>query len=230
MSTARERMLGAVRSGLLRASLPDASADPPDLSWIDADAPAPGGDRLASQFKDAVTALTGVPHEAGSRDEIAALVAGIAREHGATRYVSWDESELGCEGLIARLAELGLSRVPYHLALTPDERQRDVMALDPVPIGLTGALGGLADTGGIVLTSGSGRGRLVSLLPPVHIALVRRRRLYPSLPAFLRAMPRAVAECSNFVVVAGPSRTADIEMTISHGVHGPKAVHVVLIP
>jgi L-lactate dehydrogenase complex protein LldG len=229
VTTARDRILGSVRHGLLRATLPDASGTGPDLSWVDA-APVPSesGD-LATRFKSAVTALTGVVHEAASPDEVARVVAGIARDERATRFVSWDEGELDCPGVLARLAEQGLSRVWYDLSPSPEARARDVLALDPVPLGLTGALGGLADTGGVIVSSGPGRGRLVSLLPPIHIAIVRRDRLFNSLPAYLRSAPGVAAGCSNLVVVAGPSRTADIEMTLSHGVHGPKAVHVILL-
>ncbi len=228
MTTARERILGAVRDGLSRAKLPDAFPDRPDLSWVGSGAPSPGSPQLMAPFAEAVRSLTGELHEADSASEVARLVAEIAGTHQATRYLSWDGDELGCEGLIERLAAAGLSRVPYNLSPEPAARGRDVLALDDVPLGLTGAVAGLADTGGIVLTSGAGRGRLTSLLPPVHVAILSRRLIYPSLPVFLRALPRSIADCSNLVVVAGPSRTADIEMTLSHGVHGPKAIHVIL--
>jgi L-lactate dehydrogenase complex protein LldG len=78
-----------------------------------------------------------------------------------------------------------------------------------------------------VLVSGPGRGRLASILPPLHVAIVSERRLRPSLAALLREEPRLLDEGSNVVVVAGPSRTADIEMTLTHGVHGPKHLHVI---
>jgi L-lactate dehydrogenase complex protein LldG len=99
-----------------------------------------------------------------------------------------------------------------------------------VGIGLTGAHAALADSGAIVLVSGPGRGRLASLLPPAHVAIVSERRMWPSLPALVRAEPGLLDAGSNVVVVAGPSRTADIEMTLTHGVHGPKHVHVILMP
>jgi L-lactate dehydrogenase complex protein LldG len=229
VTTARDRILRAVRDGLLRATLPDAAADRPDVSWVDRDSTSRSRDELAASFTRALTALTGVVHEAGSPADVARLVGEIAREHDAARFVSWDEGELECSGLHGRLGAMGLSRVWYDLSPSPDARQRDVLGLDMVPLGLTGALGGLADTGGVVVSSGRGRGRLVSLLPPVHIAILKRDRLFSSLPAYLRATSGAAADCSNLVIIAGPSRTADIEMTLSHGVHGPKAVHVILV-
>ncbi len=229
MSTARERILAAVRDGVLRATLPDAPPDRPDVSWVgrrEADMPL---DERVARFTRALTALTGHVHEVDSIDAVARVIDGIARAHGARNLISWDDGELGCDGLLGRLGAMGLSRVWFDLSPSADARQRDLLALDPVPIGLSGALAGLADTGAVVVSSGAGRSRLASLLPPVHVAILRRRLVYPSLAAFLRAAPDVVAGSANLVAIAGPSRTADIEMTLSHGVHGPKDVHVVLL-
>ena len=88
----------------------------------------------------------------------------------------------------------------------------------------------MSDTGSIALVSGPGRGRLASLLPPVHVALVRRVSMLRSLPDLLLERPDLATAGSNLVCITGPSRTADIEHTLSRGVHGPKEVHVVLIP
>jgi L-lactate dehydrogenase complex protein LldG len=97
-------------------------------------------------------------------------------------------------------------------------------------VGLTGANGALVDSGTLALVSGPGRGRLASLLPPVHIALVARNKLYPSLPAFLKTHPNVTAEGSNLILITGPSRTGDIEMTLTMGVHGPGEIHVIITP
>jgi L-lactate dehydrogenase complex protein LldG len=67
------------------------------------------------------------------------------------------------------------------------------------------------------------------VLPPVHVAIVSRQQLVANLGTLLQARPGLLDEASNIVIIAGPSRTADIEMTLSHGVHGPKHVHVVLV-
>jgi L-lactate dehydrogenase complex protein LldG len=189
-----------------------------------------GHDTLVAGFAARLSALMGQVHEANAPESAARSVVAIAREHGATRFLSWDDGELGCPGLVGLLEGAGLSRVWHDLSATHDQRQRELLPLDTVAIGLTGAVAGIADTGGVVVTSGPGRGRLVSLLPPVHVALLRRGRVFASLPALLRAMPGLAGQCSNLVVIAGPSRTADIEMTLTLGMHGPKAVHVILLP
>jgi L-lactate dehydrogenase complex protein LldG len=77
--------------------------------------------------------------------------------------------------------------------------------------------------------SGAGRPRLASLLPPVHVALVRRAQIVASLGAWLDEQPTRPAEAANCVVITGPSRTADIEMTLTRGVHGPRSIHVVFV-
>ena len=96
-------------------------------------------------------------------------------------------------------------------------------------MGITGAFAGIAESGTIAVVSGAGRSRLASLLAPVHIAVLRADRMYPSLAAFLAAHADIAEQGSNLVLITGPSRTADIEMTLTRGVHGPGEVHVVVL-
>jgi len=226
MTSPRERILASVRDGLLRAHLP-AEADGTPGRAADGSA-APAARDMAEQFSAALTALSGHVHRAAGAAGVADLIIGIARGHQAATFISWDDEHLGCAGLLDVLSSRGLARVAYDLSGDPDRRAVDVEALAGVGLGLTGAHAALADTGGLVLISGSGRGRLTSLLPPVHVAVVEERRLRPSLAALLREDPGLLDAGSNVVIVAGPSRTADIEMTLTHGVHGPKHLHVIL--
>jgi L-lactate dehydrogenase complex protein LldG len=125
------------------------------------------------------------------------------------------------------LARAGLVRMPEDVRTDSAAHAADLARLDAASVGITGAVAVLADTGSIVVTSGAGRPRLASLLPPIHVALVTRAQIVPSLGAWLaahRTLPASVANC---VVITGPSRTADIEMTLTRGVHGPRAVHIV---
>ena len=93
-------------------------------------------------------------------------------------------------------------------------------------IGLSGAEAGLAETGTIVLHSGHGRSRLATLLPPVHLALLPEGKLLTDLFAWTKIRPGKMP--SNITLVSGPSKTADIEQTLTVGVHGPKRFIVVL--
>jgi len=128
------------------------------------------------------------------------------------------------------LTEGGITIVDNKISPNSAGRKENLAEMDNVVVGLTGAHGGLADTGAVALISGPGRGRLASLLPPVHITLLSKNKLYPSIPSFLSAHPTATADGSNPVFIAGPSRTGDIEMTLSMGVHGPGEVHVIITP
>jgi L-lactate dehydrogenase complex protein LldG len=228
MNAARDRIMASVRDGLLRAVLPDATADQAGR-WVPPDRALPR-DTLVEQFGRALTSLTGHLHHAATASAAADVIAGIAASHGATSYLSWDDEHLGCPGLLSLLESLGLPRVTYDVPGDPVERRRRTHELAEAGLGLTGAHAALADSGAIILVSGPGRGRLASLLPPVHVAIGSERRMWPSLPALVRAEPGLLDAGSNVVVVAGPSRTADIEMTLTHGVHGPKHVHVILMP
>jgi len=100
-------------------------------------------------------------------------------------------------------------------------------------VGITGCFCAFAETGTIVLTSGPQTHSSAHLLPETHVALIPASRIVAGMEdvfALMRAegggagmMPRAVN------MVSGPSRTADIEMTLVLGAHGPYAVHVVLV-
>jgi L-lactate dehydrogenase complex protein LldG len=222
MTSPRERILASIREGLLRNTLPAAAGGSTDRPTT---AAAPD---LAEQFCAALTALSGHAHRADGAAGVADTIAAIARAHQTASFISWDEEHLGCPGLMDALRSRGLARVPYDLGGEPERRAVEVDALAGIGLGVTGAHAALADNGGLVLVSGPGRGRLVSLLPPVHVAVVNFRRMRASLAALIREEPALLDAGSNVVVVAGPSRTADIEMTLTHGVHGPKDLHVIV--
>jgi len=90
------------------------------------------------------------------------------------------------------------------------------------------ALHGLADTGSVVLAASRDEPRARSLLPDVHVTRLREDLILPSLADLFASvggeLPSALA------IVSGPSRSGDIEQQMTVGVHGPGAVHVVLLP
>ena len=90
--------------------------------------------------------------------------------------------------------------------------------------GLTAALCAIAESGTLVLPGGSGRPLTASLLPEMHIAILRAEDICESLPHGLRRQEEHKAPAT--ILISGPSRTADIEMTLTIGVHGPRQVHV----
>jgi L-lactate dehydrogenase complex protein LldF len=96
-----------------------------------------------------------------------------------------------------------------------------------IRVGVTGALCGIAETGSLLLISGAGQMLTASLLPEVHIALLSTSRLVSSLAQSLQRPE--IQKAQSAVIITGPSRTADIEMTLTIGVHGPGELHVFLI-
>lgn len=97
-------------------------------------------------------------------------------------------------------------------------------------VGITGAFAGIAETGTLMLLSGAGTPATVSLLPETHIAVVPAGRIVATLEdawARLRAEASAVPRAVN--LVSGPSRTADVEQTVTLGAHGPCRVLIVVV-
>lgn len=109
-----------------------------------------------------------------------------------------------------------------------EKRREFLLAAD---VGISDADYGLADTGTLALRATPEQGRLVSLAPAVHIALLQRGNILPDLAAcFRRLNPREeTARCSLLTLITGPSRTADIEQTLTVGVHGPGTVYILLV-
>ncbi len=85
----------------------------------------------------------------------------------------------------------------------------------------------IAETGTVVCTSAAGTPLQASLLPPHHIAVVAVENIFESLDDFFAAQERMPP--TNITFITGPSRTADIELTLVVGVHGPKRLDVIVI-
>jgi L-lactate dehydrogenase complex protein LldG len=223
----RQRLLERVAGNLRRADLPGAERDhPPAFAEYSFDAAATPA-QLVDLFARELEPLAGHVHQV-TEAAAPAVVLDLVLRYGARRVLAWQPASAAQAAVASELQRHGIEVLGLDLGRDAAARRAELSAIEDIAVGLTGAHAALADTGSLVLTSGPGRMRLASLLPPVHIALVRQADLYPALPAFLAANPDIVAAGSNVVIVTGPSRTADIEMTLSHGVHGPKHLHVVV--
>ena len=180
--------------------------------------------------------VAGVYHRVASVSEVPGVIGGIARECGARRGIAWHPAALGVDWTSELLAQ-GLDTVAMPAAgvESPVERQalRDLIAA--ADVGVTGVDLAIAETGSLVLLSGSGRPRSTSLLPPYHVAVFDRSALVESLAqvgVFLEAWHDGRPEAWRggvINVITGPSRTADIELTLTRGVHGPKEVHAIFV-
>ena len=114
------------------------------------------------------------------------------------------------------------------------DRQREALRQRAIEadLGVTGVDYAVAETGSCVLLAREGVSRLVSLLPPVHVAVVERGQVLPSLDELfaLRRQSHLAGDGGSYMnIITGPSRSADIEQTLVTGVHGPGEVHMVLV-
>ena len=119
---------------------------------------------------------------------------------------------------------------PTHTKLVayqdPVEQIKDT--LFTVDAGITGTAGAVADTGAVIVWPDAAEPRLLSLVPPVHIAVLDAADIYPDMATAMEAMGWAKNMPTNLLMISGPSKTADIEFTLAFGVHGPKAMIVII--
>lgn len=215
----RAAILSALRAAQTASRLDQRLAPPP---------PRPGAVSLGhdcwERLAEVLAPLEVRLRVAKTPEQALAHVADIARERGAGSYVRWPVLPFGLgEGADAALA--GLARLEIS------EGVRPCPELAHADLGLTGAHAALLDSGSLALVAGPDAPRSVSLLPAVHVCLVPRAVLAPdvsALPGLLEAHRDSAGRppaCLN--LVTGPSSTADIELVLVRGVHGPVAVEAV---
>ncbi|GBO83592.1 LutC/YkgG family protein [Marinobacter salsuginis] len=98
-----------------------------------------------------------------------------------------------------------------------------------VDASITSTRGGIAETGSLILWPNDDEPRLMSLVPPVHIAVLKASELYTTFHEAMQAQNWAAGMPTNALLISGPSKTADIEQTLAYGVHGPKELIVLII-
>ena len=99
-----------------------------------------------------------------------------------------------------------------------------------VDAGLTSTLGGVAETGTLILWSSSDEPRTLSLVPPIHIAIFDTEQLFSTFAEAVNTQGWLEQGLpTNALLISGPSRSADIAQVLAYGVHGPKELVVVLV-
>lgn len=166
-------------------------------------------------FLNEVKKLSGVGQKL-SPSEIDDMLKALVQEQNIRKATVWETPHLKRLGITEILNSLGVDLV------SPNASKHEMALCD---IGITEADFLLPETGTIVLHSSAEKPRGVSLLPRIHLAIVR--------PEMLRAdMHQVFAEAKDhhyLVFITGPSRTADIELTVTLGVHGPKNLYVWMV-
>jgi L-lactate dehydrogenase complex protein LldG len=208
IGTVRDRLVDGLPVNHIRPIVADGA--PPVIDYaIDL------SDRVAA-FTAALEALTGKVEDATDRD---ALIRRVVSERNVRRAVVSRDPE--CDGVTELLHTLDVEVVALG----------DVEAAAHADIGITGAAYAIALTGSIIIDSRRSGARSASLLPPTHLALVRRDAILPNAGDLLRHLPDRFPEGlpSNMVFITGPSKSADIELILTVGVHGPKELVVGLM-
>ena len=194
MSEARATILARLRDAQRTARLPGERPGTPRSLEFASRSP----EECLERFQKELTTL-GVEtyleaSAADVRNRVMTLVAG-------RRLLSWDPELLPYQ----------LASLLTNFILGRNTREEQAAA----EIGLTGCDAAIAETGSLVLLSGKGKSRAVSLLPTTHVAVVRRGDLYFSMGEFFRKSAEQLAESAGCTIITGPSRTADIELSLT---------------
>jgi L-lactate dehydrogenase complex protein LldG len=220
----RNRILSAAELGL---------RSPPrdEALWLPLDPlPSPGwnaSEDLWLEFQQELEKLSARFHRAESLEEAQAGIRSVLAEHSVKKAVRWEHPLLHRLGLDELLAEAGVEvrssregaeRIGRHV-----EAELGITVVDAV----------LAESGTLVMKAMPGHERATSILPPVHLAIATMDQLLPSTLDLVPLLKRWLAVegrlPSAIHLVSGPSRTADIELTLVLGAHGPKVVHVLVL-
>ena len=188
-----------------------------------------GGPELCQRFADELTAVGGTAQLVEGLPAARAAVAEFLSRFGAASALCWQHALLEQLELSPLLAELKIERLDHDrlLELEPITRRAAMLAAS---VGITSASWAIAETGTLVMAAAPGRERAASLLPPVHLAIIAESQLLADLfDLFAALQPAAPNLPSNLVFITGPSKTGDIELQLTTGVHGPGTIHVIVI-
>jgi L-lactate dehydrogenase complex protein LldG len=208
----RDHILHKVRTAIDRNAGQTPAEPPPVMLKV----PEMGMDERIERFSAALEKLSGKAHIAASPEAARMLVEELIAGQSAVASNA------------AYLRECGVASLPgVFTGFTELDELREACATSDV--GISSADYILADTGSLVTLASPEEARLVSLLPPIHIAVVPRDRILTGLDELFTRVPNPAEVSSSMVLITGPSRTADIEQILIKGVHGPGMVHAVIV-
>lgn len=227
MSSSREKILNKLRAA--RQPFPDAPPRPKtyeSVARLNDESP----DGLLSQFVEEIRLLRGEAFITQSDDEACEKTRELLRFHQTTHLLSWDFRHIPIKGLENAIRDMGITITQPDIH---DEFRAETLALvERAEVGLTGVDAAIAATGTLIFSTGPGKGRIPTVLPPVHIAIVSADQLLPRLEDWIagqraRGLP-TIASSANVCFITGPSRTGDIEKQLVLGMHGPGQVQVIV--
>jgi len=217
MTGVREKILARIRSASLssRGAVP---AEPgPDFRDFSQEETRYSSEEPMGLFAQRWQALGGVWHQAADPLNLKEILKNILEKTGGGRVTVAPSAFNSAPELGEFFQTLGLKAIPPRL---PEAASASV--------GITGAFLAVAYSGSLVLVDHDPGELTASLLPPVHLVLIPRKNLVFSLGQAVERLGREPRP-GRAVFISGPSRTADIELTLVLGVHGPREVHAVFL-
>ena len=196
--SSREAILGSIRSHLAASVPPDPPQSVPAMTVTPETVP------LVDLFKQSLEAVDGRCVVVQTEEELIRILKSFG-------------------GRIAISDAPVLGRLIPGVETTPNASE--IFEFD---VGITTAQAGIAETGTLVLDSANERHRLISLVPPVHIAIIDSASIFQTLGEALAFIHHDGDISPAVTFITGPSRTADIELTLAIGVHGPQELFIII--
>lgn len=189
-------------------------------------------DELAQQLKDYCPRIY-TDYEETSAKGLVDTLKRVVANYGGGPVVTWNDprfEEYGLSELIN--TQWNNEQVDVHV-WNPELGEENIRKAEQANVGITFSDMTLAESGTVVLFSGNGKGRSVSLLPATYIAIIPKSTIVPRITQaaqYVHGLVESgedIASCINFIT--GPSNSADIEMNLVVGVHGPiKATYIIV--
>jgi L-lactate dehydrogenase complex protein LldG len=217
--SARDRILAK-----LRAAAPAANRSEPDVgAWFAGHRPVESGTEKAARFRQCIELAHAEVHAVSRANWLQKLWEVLAAKHinkllvsPRTAHGQRAQSELGA---------LGIACPGYDFAI---ESWKETL-FHHIPASLTTARAAIAETGTLILWPDEHEPRLMSLVPPVHIVLLDSANIYNTFFEATQIEGWKDGLPTNALLISGPSKTADIQVTLAYGAHGPKELVVLLM-
>lgn len=217
-TSARENIFARLHS----ASIAGASYVPAAEKWV----PAPIEDKAArvARFVELMSAMRTEVHQVKG-DEWIGKLQEIMAERGLKNLVYGQDTDISKK---LESAWKGKKDIAPLVPWTADvEEFRD--ELFEASAGITTTMGGIAESAAMILWPSPQEPRLLSLVPPVHFAVVKADKIWTSFAEAIEALDWNAKAPTNALLISGPSKTADIELILQFGVHGPTDLIVFVV-
>ncbi len=223
-NNARDEILSRIRAGLTNISYNPVNIDRDFTAETKEVQKETEGTRdlLVRQFVSEVEEVNGNAEIVANATSIEKYILKLVMEKQLSTFSIWESEYFKALNLKHKIKDQGLK-------LITATKQNRISKSD---IGITEADYAIADTGTLVLLTDKNQPRSVSLLPPIHLAVVKKENIVRNIHdlfIILKDQWIQTQELSSCMIfITGPSRTADIELNLTLGVHGPKELYIII--